>query len=344
MLDLSGLDGPGTPDDAPAALRVSPNCATDLRLGLRYRRDVMTSRFARRIGGYYLRALELIAADPGASHQAQSLVGREELHLHLHDLAGRRVPLPARLFVEQFEDQVRERPDATAAVHNGQRWTYRELDERASQVARLLLDAGIAAEDVVAVCLSRNLDWLAALLGVLKSGGVYLPVRPDFPPDRVLTQLERSRCRFGLTAPGDAGPLAQAAARTTAGCPVFKVEDAYRQSADGPTTVGVTPGQLAYIYFTSGSTGQPKGAMCEHAGLINHLYAKVDDLDLGPDDVVTQTASQCFDISLWQLVAPLLVGGASDHRHRTAARRRAVRGQAGRGRHHASRSSPRTWR
>jgi amino acid adenylation domain-containing protein len=313
VLDLSGLDGPGTPDAVPAALRVSAELRDSvLRLVLRYRQDVMTASFAERLGGYYLRALELIAADPGGPHQAQGLVGQAELHTHMHDLSGRRVPLPDQLFVEQFEEQVRQRPEATAAVHNGQRWTYRELDERASQVARMLIDAGVTAEDVVAVCLSRNLDWLAALLGVLKSGGVYLPVRPDFPPDRVLVQLERSSCQFGLTAPDDASPLAQAAARTTAGCTLFMVRDAYRRPDAGPATVGVTPGQLAYIYFTSGSTGEPKGAMCEHAGLLNHLYAKVDDLRLGPDDVVTQTASQCFDISLWQLAAPLLVGGCTE--------------------------------
>jgi len=313
VLDLSGLDGPGTPDDSRAALRVSAERrGSGLYLVLRYRRDVITDSFAGRIGGYYLRALELLAADPGGSHQTQSLVGQSELHTQMHQLSGRRVPLSGRLFVEQFEEQVRARPEATAAVHNGQRWTYRELDERASQVARMLLDAGIAAEDVVTVCLSRNLNWLAALLGVLKSGGVYLPVRPDFPTDRVLTQLERSSCLFGLTAPDDAGPLAEAAARTTAGCTVFMVEDAYRHTAGGPSTVGIDPGQLAYIYFTSGSTGEPKGAMCEHAGLLNHLYAKVDDLELGPDDVVTQTASQCFDISLWQLAAPLLVGGCTE--------------------------------
>src|SRR5260370_14331022 len=69
------------------------------------------------------------------------------------------------------------------------------------------------------------------------------------------------------------------------------------------------PDQLAYIYFTSGSTGEPKGAMCEHAGMLNHLFAKIDDLKIGAGDVVAQTAPQCFDISLWQLVSALLVGG-----------------------------------
>jgi len=75
--------------------------------------------------------------------------------------------------------------------------------------------------------------------------------------------------------------------------------------------VAVTADQLAYIYFTSGSTGEPKGAMCEHAGMLNHLYAKIDDLAIGAGQVVAQTAPQCFDISLWQLVSGLLVGGTT---------------------------------
>jgi non-ribosomal peptide synthetase component F len=77
---------------------------------------------------------------------------------------------------------------------------------------------------------------------------------------------------------------------------------------DGDLGVPVAADQLAYIYFTSGSTGEPKGAMCEHAGMVNHLFAKIDDLEIGPGQVVAQTAPQCFDISLWQLVSTL-VGG-----------------------------------
>src|SRR5438045_154794 len=79
--------------------------------------------------------------------------------------------------------------------------------------------------------------------------------------------------------------------------------------SDDDLGVDVRPDQLAYIYFTSGSTGEPKGVMCEHTGMLNHLCAKIEDLEIGERTVVAQTAPQCFDISLWQLVAALLVGG-----------------------------------
>ena len=81
------------------------------------------------------------------------------------------------------------------------------------------------------------------------------------------------------------------------------VDAAYAENhADTDLGVDVAADQLAYIYFTSGSTGEPKGAMCEHAGMLNHLYAKIEDLQIGAGQVVAQTAPQCFDISLWQLV------------------------------------------
>src|SRR5256714_5218324 len=93
------------------------------------------------------------------------------------------------------------------------------------------------------------------------------------------------------------------------GVELLFAEDAYAEDhAEDDLGVEVGPDQLAYIYFTSGSTGEPKGAMCEHAGMLNHLYAKVDDLGIGAGQVVTEIAPQCFDISLWQLIAGLLVG------------------------------------
>jgi amino acid adenylation domain-containing protein len=112
-----------------------------------------------------------------------------------------------------------------------------------------------------------------------------------------------------LTEPGSSAALDRAL-ESLPRCEALGIDEALGEGhGDGDLWITVAPDQLAYIYFTSGSTGEPKGAMCEHAGMLNHLYAKIDDLEIREGDVVAQTAPQSFDISLWQLISALLVGG-----------------------------------
>jgi amino acid adenylation domain-containing protein len=279
-----------------------------LVLHLRHRTDILDADCAARIAGYHLAALRSIAADPDAEHRRQSLVSADELRRQLDEFAGPRRELPDRRFHELFEARVAAHPDAVAAIHGEQQWTYRELNARANRLGRALLARGLGHEGVVAVVTERNLDWMAAVLAVLKAGGVYLPLEPHFPADRIATTLSRATCRLVLTESGSTDTLDRALDGLP-GVERLLIDDAYREDhADADLGVPVTADQLAYIYFTSGSTGEPKGAMCEHAGLLNHLYAKIDDLRIGPGQVVAQTAPQCFDISLWQLVSGLLVG------------------------------------
>src|SRR3989441_11128314 len=280
-----------------------------LVLRLRYRTDVLDADSAARIADYHLTALALIAADPDAEHARQSLLSAEELHFQINTLGGPRRNLPARRVHELFEERVRAHPDAIAVVHGNRQWTYRDLNAHANQLARALLVRGLCREGVVAVVTERNLDWMAAVLAIFKAGGAYLPIEPHFPGDRIARTLSRAGCRLVLTERGSTAMLDEAL-DSLSGVRTLFVDAAYEEDhPDGDLGVDVAPGQLAYIYFTSGSTGEPKGAMCEHAGLLNHLFAKIDDLKVGPGDVVAQTAPQCFDISLWQLVSALLVGG-----------------------------------
>ncbi|MGW2418659.1 non-ribosomal peptide synthetase [Streptomyces sp. NPDC001709] len=278
-------------------------------LRLRYRTDVLDAAAAARIGGYHLTALRLMTADPDADHTRQSLLSADEVQEQLEGLAGPRRPLPDARAHELFEQRVRAHPQAVAVVHGEHEWTYGELDQRANRLARALLARGLGREDVVAVVTERNLDWPAAVLAVFKAGGAYLPIEPHFPAARIAATLSRAGCRLVLTESGSTHTLDQALA-TLPGVEKLLVDTACAEPhADDDPGVQVDPGQLAYVYFTSGSTGEPKGAMCEHAGMLNHLLAKIDDLAIGEGCVVAQTAPQCFDISLWQLLAPLLVGG-----------------------------------
>jgi amino acid adenylation domain-containing protein len=301
-------DGGELPDQAVIRVEI-PRRGDRRTLRLRYRTDALDADGAARIVGYHLTALTLIAADPDAAHGRQSLLSAEEYRFQLEGLAGPRRELPGHRFHELFEQRVRAHPDAVAAVHGDRRWTYRELNARANQLGRALLARGLGREGVVAVVTERNLDWAAAVLAVFKAGAVYLPVEPHFPADRIATMLSRADCGFALTEPGSTTMLDRAL-DTLPAVRKLSIDAAYAEGhPDSDLGVDVAPDQLAYIYFTSGSTGEPKGAMCEHAGMLNHLHAKIDDLGIGEGQVVAQTAPQCFDISLWQLASALLVGG-----------------------------------
>ena len=296
-------------------------------LSLRYRTDAIDADYAARLAGYHARCLELIVADPDAQTDAATLVSPEEIRHQISAFAGEVRELPDRRIHELFEDRVRAHPDRPAAAQGNLQWTYADLNQRANNIGRHLLDCGLGTESVVAVVSGRDLPWMASVLAVLKSGGVYLPIDPEFPADRVARVLRRSGCRFVLTRADSREALDEAIrSLPTAERPqVSVVDDVLGGAPDGNAPDGaasdgaasadiglgvrVSSDQLAYMYFTSGSTGEPKGAMCEHAGMVNHVLAKIRDLQIGPGDTVAQTAPQCFDISLWQLVSALVVGG-----------------------------------
>ncbi|GAA0559648.1 amino acid adenylation domain-containing protein [Saccharopolyspora spinosporotrichia] len=280
-----------------------------LALRLRYRTDVLDADCAARIAGYHLTALTHLTAEPDAEPGKRSLLSAEELHHQVEGLAGPHRALPDQRMHELFEQRVQLHPGAVAAVHGDRSWTYRELNARANRLARALLVRGLEPEGVVAVATERDLDWLASVLAVFKAGGAYLPIEPHFPADRIATTLSRAECRIVLTERGSTTTLDHAL-ESLPGVRALLVDDAYAEDhAEGDLGTEIAADQLAYIYFTSGSTGEPKGAMCEHEGMLNHLLAKVDDLGIGEGGAVAQIAPQCFDISLWQLLSALVVGG-----------------------------------
>ena len=307
ILDPTGDRGDMT-DDAVLRLGVSGHDG-ELSLRLAYRTDALDAGCAARIAGYHIAALGLLASDPDAEPGRQNLLSEEELCFQLDGLAGPCRVLPERRVHELFEARAAAHPAAVAARCGERRWSYGELNARANRLGRALLAHGLHREGIVAVVTERNLDWMAAVLAVFKAGGAYLPIDPHLPADRIAAMLSRSGSELALTERGSTTNL-ERALESLPGVDTVLIDEAIEEGhLDGNLGVEVAPDQLAYIYFTSGSTGEPKGAMCEHAGMLNHMHAKLDDLGIGEGDVVAQTAPQSFDISLWQLVSALLVGG-----------------------------------
>ncbi|ADO72626.1 non-ribosomal peptide synthetase [Stigmatella aurantiaca] len=210
------------------------------------------------------------------------------------------------LFCELFEKQVEKTPEAVAVVCGEQALSYRQLNAQANRVAHALKARGAGLEKVVGVVQERGVGYLVSLLGVLKADAVYLPLDPALPAPRLAGLVKQSGCQWVLSEEKTRG-LAQEIAQ---GQPVLEREGVLAEGrGEHNPKHEVEPKSLAYVLYTSGSTGVPKGAMIEHRGMKNHLMAKVRDLGMGPEEVVAQVAVQSFDVSVWQFLSALLSGG-----------------------------------
>ena len=205
-----------------------------------------------------------------------------------------------------FERAVARHPEALAASCHGETLSYAQLNARANRVAHALRTHGVGPESVVGLLQERSLGYLVSVLGVLKSGGAFVPLDAGQPPSRLQGLLAQCGCRLVLTEPRHRALAVQLAA----GVPVLTVEEAQALGRSEENVTGALhPRSLAYVIFTSGSTGTPKGALIEHRGMLNHLRAKVETLGMGTADVLAQTSTHTFDVSVWQLLAPLVSGG-----------------------------------
>jgi amino acid adenylation domain-containing protein len=193
------------------------------------------------------------------------------------------------------EAQVARTPAAVAVVAGEQVLTYAELDARANRLAQRLQRLGVRPEVVVGVFVERCLEMAVALLGVLKAGGACVPLDPSYPPERLALMLADARAPVVLTQPRLAKLLPRIGATTVC----LDIDWTSAPSEAPPRGLG--PDHLAYVLYTSGSTGVPKGVMLTHRGLVNHHRVAVDRYGLGPGDRVLQFCSISFDVSIEEL-------------------------------------------
>ncbi len=309
---LTSLDG-GDLDRWPLTLTVTPGPAWHLRL--RGRRDAYDEVDLDAILGHLETLLAGLAARPDA-HLADLpvLTATEEGLVDDFSRGEPDEPLE-RLFMDYFAEQVSRGPDAVAASVGQATLTYRELDAESDSLAQWLRAKGFGPNDLAGLFASRGLPMLAAIVAVAKAGGAYVPLDPAYPDARLVGLLETSEAKVILTEDGLAARAAGLARQAALSPLVFRLDRAAIDLGElaglpgGPLASVAGPRDLANVFFTSGSTGLPKGAMIEHAGMVNHLRAKIRLLGLSETSVVIQNASHCFDISVWQFLAPLMVGG-----------------------------------
>ena len=201
--------------------------------------------------------------------------------------------------------QAARSPDAVAIECAAEKLTYAELERRANQLANLLHAEGVGSESLVRVCVSRSPAMVVALLGVLKAGAAYVPLDPDHPGDRIAYMLEDASADTILTEGILLPDLPATKARII--CLDEDGDQLARQSAElGPT--GSDPADLAYLMYTSGSTGGPKGVEITHGAVVNFLESMRREPGIRPDDVVLAATTLSFDISVLEIFLPLIVG------------------------------------
>jgi amino acid adenylation domain-containing protein/non-ribosomal peptide synthase protein (TIGR01720 family)/FkbM family methyltransferase len=251
------------------------------------------------------------------------IVGTDEWRQLVFDCNDTRVEhRPGERLHDPFEAQAERTPEAVAVVSGERRMTYRELDRRADRLAHRLRASGVGPESIVAIHLERSFAMVESILAVLKAGGAYLPLDPDYPRERLAFILKDAEASVLVTEESLGSGLP---AEATAGVVIL-----YAGEDTEPAETGIFPPReataenTAYLIYTSGSTGRPKGVVVPHRAIVNRLRWMQREFPLTPADRVLQKTPYGFDASIWELFSPLWAGArlvlAEPGAHRDSAR------------------------
>ncbi len=280
---------------------------------LKYNTDLFEAETIKRLADHFVNLLKNIVANPQHQISALELLSEPEKQWLIHDLNQTAMPYPEDKCMHQlFEDRVDKTPDNIAvsmpsnkAKGQKDQYTYRELDQRANQVAHFLQKAGVGPEVKVGICVNRSPEMIIGILGILKAGGAYVPLDPAYPSERLKFIAEDAGLAIILTQEEAAGNLDVQGIDL-----LFLDKDAEKldkESTSRPAS-DVKSTNLAYIIYTSGSTGKPKGVLIEHKGVANKLVNFKQDVKFTPEHRFTLLASYAFDASIGQMFMPLVNG------------------------------------
>jgi amino acid adenylation domain-containing protein len=282
------------------------NGTGNLTIDFDFNGDVFDEQQCRYATQHFLKLVDAFLADRTQRIDAPCLLSAEEKEFLLAALNKTPAPLAPSTVVQLFESQVERTPEAVAVEFQNSQLSYRELNERANQLAHYLRGMGVGPDSLVGVAMERSLEMVVALYAVLKAGGAYVPIDPEYPQERVAFMLQDADVKVLLTQGRLAGSLPTYNGR------VVCVDEEWERIAHGQAIVNPArkagPENLAYMIYTSGSTGRPKGAMNTHRGICNRLLWMQNQYGLTEADKVLQKTPFSFDVSVWEFFWPLLVG------------------------------------
>ena len=285
-------------------LRLELSDGPELIARLSYNADLFDAQTIRAMLEHYEKVLE--QAVSGAQLSELTLLTSRERQQVLGEWSrGAEVAVNWQTLPQMFEEQVERSPHDTALVFEGAELSYEELNRRANQLAHYLKDKGVRADTAVGVLMERSVEMVVALYGVVKAGGAYLPLDPEYPVERLSWMLENAQSAVLLTQKHLQDKLPETNAQVL--CLDSDWDVVAAKSTDNPVNEA-TIDNVAYVIHTSGSTGRPKGVMIPHKGICNRLRWMQDTYRLTKDDAVLQKTPFTFDVSVWEFFWPLVAG------------------------------------
>ncbi|MGD2090889.1 MAG: amino acid adenylation domain-containing protein [Candidatus Aminicenantes bacterium] len=277
---------------------------------LLYDPGIYPGDFAGQVASHYMNLLEIVSGDVNVTISHICFLSKEEKSRLLFAFNNNRADFShdqtSHCLVEKFSETT---PDRVAVAFEGKQLTYRQLNQRSNRLARDLQNSGVREDHTVGILLNRSTPMVESILAAWKAGGAYIPLDPEDPHSRVSSILHDSSTGVLISQSEWVHPeLKNAYEGIIINLETLKFNEAAEAGTANPE-LKTNMNALAYVIYTSGSTGKPKGAMVEHMGMMNHIGAKINELQLSRKSVVAQNASHTFDISVWQFFAALAVGG-----------------------------------
>jgi polyketide synthase PksJ len=279
--------------------------ADHMRVEFHYNADLFAFKTVKRLSNHYMNILTGMIGKPSRKISEVPLLSWEEMEQILCEFNNPSIEFILDKTIHgEIENRTAQTPHNTAVQFEDQRLTYRELDERANQLAHMLGTIGVSAGSRVVMMFPRSIDMIAAVLGILKAGAACIPLDIGHPDERNAFIIQDSEAGFFLKhkevtfAGSDHADVTEIR---------FDVKELKAYPAENPGKA-VQPGNLSYIIYTSGSTGNPKGALLSHSGVVNHTYTKIEVLGITEKDTVVNNFSINVIASVWQILSPLFMG------------------------------------
>ncbi|AGX42009.1 non-ribosomal peptide synthetase [Clostridium saccharobutylicum] len=280
----------------------------DMAINVHYDVDLFRTNTIERFIKYYMSILESVIKNQNTSIYSINILTEDEIKIY-NELNNTYMELPNyNTIPKMFEEAVHNFPNNIAISSEEGQFTYKQLNERANQLANGLINKGLEKGDFVTIFMKRSLETIIAILGIIKAGGVYVPLDPEHPEERNTYIISDTKSPFIVTKAAYMNKAKELLSNVLSVKEIILMENDINTFSTENPNIDLNYDDLAYIIYTSGSTGKPKGTLIAHKGVVNLVHLIRNQFDINETDILTQFATYSFDASVWDTFGSLSCG------------------------------------